>query len=104
MSQRKFTLLLSIILLNLVLCVNVNTAAQNYVPRNVDIDRLDLPKNILVGCYVGGRSHLKPMLDVATILAERGYNVKKKNFLKQISAYFLDWFLISSNMFSILDT
>ncbi|PKC56920.1 hypothetical protein RhiirA1_428832, partial [Rhizophagus irregularis] len=33
------------------------------------------PKNILVGSYVGGRSHLKPMLDVATILIERGHNV-----------------------------
>ncbi|GBC09744.1 hypothetical protein RclHR1_09090002 [Rhizophagus clarus] len=40
---------------------------------NIDIERS--PKNILIGSYVGGRSHLKPMLDVTTILAERGHNV-----------------------------
>ncbi|RGB41371.1 Glycosyltransferase Family 1 protein [Rhizophagus diaphanus] len=53
--------------------VHVNAVAQDYVPRNVDIERS--PKNILVGSYAGGRSHLKPMLDVAAILIERGHNV-----------------------------
>ena len=76
-SKENFVCSLSIILLlNLVLFVDVNTATQGYVPIDVDIDRSGLPKNILIGSYAGGRSHLKPMLDVAAILIERGYNVK----------------------------
>ncbi|CAB4431838.1 unnamed protein product [Rhizophagus irregularis] len=65
-----FLLPILVLLLNQ---VHVNAVAQDYVPRNIDIERS--PKNILVGSYVGGRSHLKPMLDVATILIERGHNV-----------------------------
>ncbi|POG77038.1 glycosyltransferase family 1 protein, partial [Rhizophagus irregularis DAOM 181602=DAOM 197198] len=65
-----FLLPILVLLLNQ---VYVNAVAQDYVPRNIDIERS--PKNILVGSYVGGRSHLKPMLDVATILIERGHNV-----------------------------
>ncbi|GES94968.1 glycosyltransferase family 1 protein [Rhizophagus clarus] len=53
--------------------VHVNAVTHNYIPRNVDIDRL--PKNILIGSYIGGRSHVKPMLDVAAILMERGHNI-----------------------------
>ncbi|PKY40254.1 UDP-Glycosyltransferase/glycogen phosphorylase, partial [Rhizophagus irregularis] len=76
MIKRKPILLLLILLLNLVFYVNVNTATtQNYIPRNVDFDRSGIPKNILLGSYIGGRSHVKPMLDVAAILIERGYNV-----------------------------
>ncbi|GBC04756.1 hypothetical protein RclHR1_05850005 [Rhizophagus clarus] len=59
----------------LVLYVNVNSATQNYIPRGVDIDRSNIPKNILLGSFPGGRSHVKPMLDIAAILAERGYNI-----------------------------
>ena len=78
MNKRKnFTFFLLIIfLLSLVVFINVNTATQDYVPRNVDIDRSGIPKNILLGTYIGGRSHLKPMLDIGAILVERGYNVK----------------------------
>ena len=77
MIKRNLVFLLSILLLlNLILCVDLITAAQNYVPRNIDIDRSDIPKNILIGSFVGGRSHLKPMLDVTAILVERGYNVR----------------------------
>ncbi|RGB39393.1 Glycosyltransferase Family 1 protein [Rhizophagus diaphanus] len=65
-----FLLPILILLLNQ---VHVNAVAQDYVPRNIDIERS--PKNILVGSFLGGRSHLKPMLDVATILIERGHNV-----------------------------
>ncbi|CAB5322183.1 unnamed protein product [Rhizophagus irregularis] len=58
----------------LVLLLNqVHVNAVDYVPRNIDIENSS--KNILVGSYIGGRSHLKPMLDVATILIERGHNV-----------------------------
>ncbi|RIA85954.1 Glycosyltransferase Family 1 protein, partial [Glomus cerebriforme] len=34
-----------------------------------------IPKNILIGSFAGGRSHVKPMLDIAEILIERGYNI-----------------------------
>ncbi|UZO13367.1 uncharacterized protein OCT59_004867 [Rhizophagus irregularis] len=72
MINKNLVFLLPILVL-LLNQVHVNAVAQDYVPRNIDIERS--PKNILVGSYVGGRSHLKPMLDVATILIERGHNV-----------------------------
>ncbi|CAB5206762.1 unnamed protein product [Rhizophagus irregularis] len=76
MIKRKPILLLLILLLNLIFYVNVNTATtQNYIPIKDDFDRSGIPKNILLGSYVGGRSHVKPMLDVVAILIERGYNV-----------------------------
>ncbi|GBC09748.1 hypothetical protein RclHR1_09090006 [Rhizophagus clarus] len=62
-------LLLALLLLNQ---IHVN-ATHEYAPRNIDIGRSS--RNILVGSYVGGRSHLKPILDVAAILVERGHNV-----------------------------
>jgi hypothetical protein len=78
MIKRKSILLLLVpFLLNLVVfCVNVDTAAQNYISRGVDIDRSKIPKNILFGSLAGGRSHVKPMLDIAAILIERDYNVR----------------------------
>jgi len=80
MNKRNFTFVLSLIfLLNLVFRVDVNTATQDYIPINVDIEHL--PKNILVGSFLGGRSHLKPLLDIAAILIERGHSVSIKNFL-----------------------
>ncbi|CAB5321891.1 unnamed protein product [Rhizophagus irregularis] len=76
MIKRNPILLLLMLSLNLVFHVNVNTATtQSYIPRKVDFDRSGIPKNILLGSYIGGRSHVKPMLDVAAILIERGYNV-----------------------------
>ncbi|CAB5321877.1 unnamed protein product [Rhizophagus irregularis] len=73
---KRNPILLLILLLNLVFYVNVNTATtQNYIPRKDDFDRSEIPKNILVGSYIGGRSHVKPILDVVAILIERGYNV-----------------------------
>ena len=86
MYKMNFTLLLSLLLLNLTLifCVDVNTATQDYILTNVDIEDRS-PKNILVTSYVGGRSHLKPMLDIAAILIERGHNVS----IKKLQACFL---------------
>ncbi|CAB4410895.1 unnamed protein product [Rhizophagus irregularis] len=77
MIKRKSILLSLLVpfLLNLVFCVNFITAAQNDISKGVDIDRSNIPKNILFGSFMGGRSHVKPMLDIAEILAERGYNV-----------------------------
>ncbi|GBB83427.1 hypothetical protein RclHR1_10150004 [Rhizophagus clarus] len=72
MFNKNFIFLLSILFL-LLIQVHVNAVTHNYVPRNIDIERS--PKNILVGSLFGGRSHVKPMLDVTTILAERGHNV-----------------------------
>jgi hypothetical protein len=54
--------------------IHVNAVTHNYVSRNIDIERSS--KNILIGSYAGGRSHLKPMLDIVAILIERGYNVR----------------------------
>jgi hypothetical protein len=82
MNKRNSTFLLSLLLLILIFRVEVNTATQDYIPTNVDVDHP--PKNILVGSYFGGRSHLKPMLDVAAVLAERGHNVSIKICYLQI--------------------
>ncbi|GBC09746.1 hypothetical protein RclHR1_09090004 [Rhizophagus clarus] len=71
MINKSLGFLLSILFLSLLNQVHVS--AHNYVPRNIDIERS--PKNILIGSYVGGRSHLKPMLDIAAILTERGHNI-----------------------------
>ena len=84
-----FLLLIPVLLLNQ---VHANAVAQDYVPRNIDVERS--PKNILVGSYVGGRSHLKPMLDVVTILIERGHNVSNKNF-----AYYTFFLIIHKLIF-----
>ncbi|CAG8632388.1 141_t:CDS:2 [Rhizophagus irregularis] len=73
MNKKIFTFLLSLFLLNLILHINVIIATRNYIPTNLDINLS--PKNILVGSYTGGRSHLKPMLDIAAVLIERGHNV-----------------------------
>ena len=72
-------------LLNLSFSVDANIETRDYVPRNVNIDRSNVPKNILFGSFFGGRSHNKPMLDIGAILIERGHNVSifffnKKNF------------------------
>jgi hypothetical protein len=75
-KKKSIILLLLPFLLNLVFCVIVNTAAQNYISRGVDINRSEIPKNILFGSFTGGRSHVKPMLDIAAILIERDYNVR----------------------------
>ncbi|CAB5336292.1 unnamed protein product [Rhizophagus irregularis] len=73
MNKKIFTFLLSLFLLNLIFHINVIIATRNHIPTNFDINLS--PKNILVGSYTGGRSHLKPMLDIAAVLIERGHNV-----------------------------
>ncbi|PKK72887.1 UDP-Glycosyltransferase/glycogen phosphorylase [Rhizophagus irregularis] len=64
MNKRNFIFLLSIFLLILVFYVDISTSTQNHTS-----------KNILIGSFVGGRSHVNPMLDIAVLLYERGYNV-----------------------------
>ncbi|CAG8567178.1 14385_t:CDS:2 [Acaulospora colombiana] len=43
--------------------------------RPLEIDRTGVPKQIIVGSFFGGLSHVKPMLEIGKVLAERGYNV-----------------------------
>ncbi|CAB4383296.1 unnamed protein product [Rhizophagus irregularis] len=64
MNKRNFIFLLSIFLLILVFYVDISTSTQNHTS-----------KNILIGSFVGGRSHVNPMLDIAVLLYERGYNI-----------------------------
>jgi hypothetical protein len=77
MIKRNLIFLLSIFFQLSQFHVNVSTATLDYVPRNIDIERTS--KNILVGSYLGGRSHIKPMLDIAALLIERGHNVSIEN-------------------------
>ncbi|PKC01268.1 hypothetical protein RhiirA5_402901 [Rhizophagus irregularis] len=63
--------------------VHVNAVTQGYVPRNIDIERS--PKNILVSSFLGGRSHLKPILDVATVLIERPQPYAYEPFAGQLN-------------------
>ncbi|PKK59327.1 UDP-Glycosyltransferase/glycogen phosphorylase [Rhizophagus irregularis] len=70
MVKKPFIFLLLILILLNQIYVD---ATLDYALRNIDTECS--PKNILVGSYVGGRSHLKPILDVAAILIERGHNV-----------------------------
>ncbi|GBB87969.1 hypothetical protein RclHR1_14480002 [Rhizophagus clarus] len=74
-KRKPLSILFIPILLNILLYINVNIADQNFISRGVDIDRSNIPKNILFGSFSGGRSHVKPMMDIAEILIERGYNV-----------------------------
>ena len=96
-KRTNSTLLLSIFILSLIFCVDINTATQGYVPRNADIDRSNIPKNILVGSFMGGRSHLKPMFDIAAVLIERGSNVGfflKRNENCLLAFFFFDSFYL----------
>jgi hypothetical protein len=92
MNKRNFIFLLSLLLINLIFRVNVITATRGFVPTNFDTNYS--PKNILVGSYTGGRSHLKPMLDVAAILVERGHNVSIKNIQSPYSSFNLTIFIL----------
>ncbi|CAJ0768157.1 15909_t:CDS:2 [Entrophospora sp. SA101] len=47
----------------------------NSIPRLSEIDRSNLPKNIIAITGVGGWSHLRRMLDVSQILSTRGFNI-----------------------------
>ncbi|CAG8621806.1 11879_t:CDS:2, partial [Scutellospora calospora] len=48
---------------------------STFAPIPMDFDRTDIPKNILIGSFIGGMSHLRPALEISKILSERGYNV-----------------------------
>ncbi|CAG8614809.1 uncharacterized protein OCT59_025516 [Rhizophagus irregularis] len=48
---------------------------SGWIPREMNLDRTEIPKNILVVVPVGGLSHLRHILTISNILADRGYNV-----------------------------
>ncbi|CAG8804365.1 29339_t:CDS:2, partial [Gigaspora margarita] len=48
---------------------------NEFIQRELDMDKSDTPKNILVGSIIGGGRHLSPMLEICKILVDRGYNV-----------------------------
>ncbi|CAG8484933.1 9243_t:CDS:2 [Acaulospora colombiana] len=55
---------------------SVESEEENYFgSRPMDFDRTDIPRNILVGSYIGGIGHLRPALEIGKILIRRGYNV-----------------------------
>ncbi|GBB97790.1 hypothetical protein RclHR1_03070006 [Rhizophagus clarus] len=76
-------LLFFIILCNLFFSVIVGAEPQpssappinGWVPREINIDRTEIPKNILAVVPFGGVSHLRHILTIANILADRGYNI-----------------------------
>ncbi|KAF0500211.1 UDP-Glycosyltransferase/glycogen phosphorylase [Gigaspora margarita] len=48
---------------------------NEFIQRELDLDKSDTPKNILIGSVLGGGSHLNPMLEIGKILMDRGYKV-----------------------------
>ncbi|CAG8648915.1 3721_t:CDS:2 [Funneliformis mosseae] len=49
---------------------------KQFTQSKIEIDKnANEPKNILVGSFVGGLSHLRPSLEICKILIERGYKV-----------------------------
>ncbi|CAG8588440.1 12628_t:CDS:2 [Gigaspora margarita] len=54
---------------------NNNNEIPSFIRREPELDRSDVPKNILAASLVGGYSQLTPMMEVCKILKERGYNV-----------------------------
>ncbi|KAF0559061.1 UDP-Glycosyltransferase/glycogen phosphorylase [Gigaspora margarita] len=65
-----------ILFINTNLVIETNGAKKiEFIQRELDIDKSDTPKNILVGSIIGGVSHLNPMLEICKILVDRGYNV-----------------------------
>ncbi|KAF0559060.1 UDP-Glycosyltransferase/glycogen phosphorylase [Gigaspora margarita] len=67
----------------IILFININLVTgthgtennNEFIQRELDIDKSDTPKKILVGSIIGGGSHLNPMLEICRILMDRGYNV-----------------------------
>ena len=65
----KKTYVIILLLITIISCNNVHC-------KIVEIDLTDdIPKNIMVGSFFNDKIHIKPMLDMCTILIERGYNV-----------------------------
>ncbi|CAG8462077.1 9298_t:CDS:2 [Scutellospora calospora] len=79
MCFKLWYLVISIILLiNTIIVTKANAAEKvnGFIQRELDLDRSDTPKNILVGSVIGGANHLNPIFEVCKILVDRGYKVK----------------------------
>ncbi|RIB18111.1 Glycosyltransferase Family 1 protein [Gigaspora rosea] len=75
-SKLWYLAIFIILFINTNLVTETNGAKKNeFIQRELDIDKSDTPKNILVGSIVGGLSHLNPKLEICKILVDRGYNV-----------------------------
>ena len=63
---------INLLLLTTFLLISFNNVRCKIVEINLTDD---IPKNIMVGTFFNDKNHIKPMLDICTILVERGYNV-----------------------------
>ncbi|CAI2181915.1 6514_t:CDS:2 [Funneliformis geosporum] len=48
---------------------------SGWLPRETDIDRNEIPKNIMIISSLEGWSHIRYTLTIGNVLADRGYNV-----------------------------
>ncbi|CAG8847784.1 6106_t:CDS:2, partial [Gigaspora margarita] len=48
---------------------------KEFIQRELDLNKSDTPKNILIGSVFAGGSHLNPMLEIGKILMDRGHKV-----------------------------
>ncbi|KAF0541361.1 UDP-Glycosyltransferase/glycogen phosphorylase [Gigaspora margarita] len=75
-SKLWYLAIFIILFINTNLVTETNGAKKTeFIQRELDIDKSDTPKNILVGSILGGVSHLNPILEICKILVDRGYNV-----------------------------
>ncbi|CAG8480262.1 43033_t:CDS:2 [Gigaspora margarita] len=76
-SKLWYLAIFIIIFINTNLAIKTNGARNNdgFIQRELDLDKNDTPKNILVGSILGGVNHLNPMLEICKILVDRGYKV-----------------------------
>ncbi|KAF0561837.1 UDP-Glycosyltransferase/glycogen phosphorylase [Gigaspora margarita] len=76
-SKLWYLVIFIIIFISTNLVIRTNGAEKNneFIQRELDLDKTDTPKNILVGSILGGGSHLNPMLEICKILMDRGYKI-----------------------------
>ncbi|RIB07047.1 Glycosyltransferase Family 1 protein [Gigaspora rosea] len=76
-SKHWYLAIFIVIFINSILVTKTNGAGKNneFIQRELDLDKSDTPKNILIGSVLGGISHLNPMLEIGKILMDRGYKV-----------------------------
>ncbi|CAG8741938.1 13860_t:CDS:2, partial [Gigaspora margarita] len=76
-SKHWYLVIFIIIFINSILVTKTNGAGKNneFIQRELDLDKSDTPKNILIGSVFDGGSHLNPMLEIGKILMDRGYKV-----------------------------
>ncbi|CAH1763736.1 14266_t:CDS:2 [Entrophospora sp. SA101] len=75
-SSKYYPLMHLLLIYLIVNSLLINANELNYLSKPLEVER-DNPrvKNIIVGSFIGGLSHLAPLLEISKILVERGYNV-----------------------------